>query len=66
MPRTNIIPVNIDIEADHAAYLEEMATKYDLADQSKALRILLDYAMKDADENTIFDMVNMRCRHCVI
>ena len=67
MPRKQIIPLQIEVEADQAAYLEEMAQKYGLADQSKALRVLLDYAIQDADDDTIFDMsTNMRCRHCVI
>lgn len=66
MPRKNIIQITVDVEGDQAEYLKKMAEEYDLADESKALRILLDYAIVDGDAEVIYNMRNMRCRHCVI
>jgi hypothetical protein len=39
-----------------------MAETYSLPDASKALRVVLDYALQDADEEQIF--MAMRCRRC--
>lgn len=54
---------NFEIEDEHAEFLKEMVEEYDLDDVSKALRVLLDYAMSDeADPATIFEQV--RCERC--
>ena len=66
MPQKNIVQISFEIEGDHADYLKKMTEEYGLADESKALRVLLDYAIADGDAETIYDMHNMRCRHCVI
>lgn len=66
MPPRNPVSIEVEIQADQAAYLEEMVQKFGLDDQSKALRVLLDYAIQDADDASIFDMANMRCRHCAV
>ena len=66
MPRKNIVQISVEVEEDQADYLKKMAEEYDLADESKALRVLLDYAIMDGDAETIYNMRNMRCRHCVI
>ena len=47
---------------DHAEWLKEMADKYMLEDESKALRIVLDYVMQEADHDEVFE--EMRCHHC--
>jgi hypothetical protein len=39
-----------------------MAAQYGLPDASKALRVVLDHAMFDADEETVF--LERRCRRC--
>jgi hypothetical protein len=39
-----------------------MAANHELADFSKALRVVLDHAMMDADEDDIFGAI--RCRRC--
>ncbi len=44
------------------AWLQEMVETYGLADEAKALRILVDYAMSDGDRDLIFDEI--RCHHC--
>ena len=51
-----------ELNEDHVAWLKEMASKYDLPDEHKALRCVLDFAMQDADPDTIFQEI--RCRHC--
>lgn len=52
----------VEIEADQLEWLKEMAENHQLADFSKALRIVLDHAMMDADEDDIFAAI--RCRRC--
>jgi hypothetical protein len=39
-----------------------MAAKYDLTDENKALRIVVDFARTESDEETVFNEV--RCNHC--
>tara|TARA_B100001750_G_C15427033_1_gene556067 strand:+ start:560 stop:754 length:195 start_codon:yes stop_codon:yes gene_type:complete len=56
--------INVEIEVGHLDWLANIVEKFELPDESKALRILLDYAIEEADEEDIFDIENMRCRHC--
>ena len=49
MPRKNIIQITLEVEGDQVEYLNKIAERYDLADESKALRVLLDYAIVDGD-----------------
>lgn len=51
-----------EINEDHLTFLEEMADAYDLPNASKALRVLLDYAMEDGDQEEIFSKI--RCLRC--
>lgn len=51
-----------EIEADQLGWLKDMAESYQLADASKALRVVLDHAMMDGDEDEIFGAI--RCRRC--
>ena len=51
-----------DLNEDHAAWLKEMADKYMLDDENKALRIVLDYVMQEADHDEVFEEI--RCHHC--
>ncbi len=53
---------SVEIEADQLEWLRDMAESYQLADVSKALRVVLDYAMMDLDEDDIFGVI--RCRRC--
>ena len=53
-----------EIESEHREWLEEIAEEYDFQDESKALRVLLDYAIQDADKEMVFSDENMRCRYC--
>ncbi len=43
-------------------FLQDMAEKYALPDEHKALRVLLTYAMQEGNPDDIFKFV--RCRHC--
>jgi hypothetical protein len=56
------IVAQVEIEADQLEWLKEMAANHELADFSKALRVVLDHAMMDADEDDIFGSI--RCRRC--
>ena len=64
MPDKDKIELTIDLETDHLDWLSEIIQDYDLANESKAIRILLDYAIQDADKDGIFSPDNIRCRHC--
>jgi hypothetical protein len=52
----------VEIEADQLEWLKDMAANHELPDLSKALRVVLDYAMMDGDEDDIF--ASIRCRRC--
>jgi hypothetical protein len=53
-----------EIESEQNDWLDEVAEEYSLQDSSKALRVLLDYAIQDGDKDLIFATENMRCRFC--
>ena len=53
-----------EIESTHLEWLEGIADEYGLMDASKALRVLLDFAVQDGDQDLIFADENMRCRYC--
>ena len=54
--------VELDIQSDSLDMLKHFADKYKLADESKALRVILDYVIKDGDEEEIF--LKKRCLRC--
>lgn len=58
------IEMTVTLYEDQKAWLEKVIAEQDIEDVSKALRILLDYAQQEGDEQTIFGMENMRCLHC--
>lgn len=58
------VTVDLEIERDHAEWLKENAERFGLEDESKALRVLMDYAIRDVDDELIFSPRNKRCRHC--
>lgn len=63
MPKEKII-VDLEIESDHKEWLSQITNKFGFPDESKALRVLLDYAIQDGNEDEIFSSANIRCRHC--
>ena len=58
------IELTLSLESDHLDWLSEIIQDYDLPDESKAIRILLDYAIEDADKDEVFSPDNMRSKHC--
>ena len=58
----NKMDITFTIEEDHKDWLDAMANSYELPDASKALRVLLDYAMEDGNRDEIFQKV--RCLRC--
>ena len=58
------IEQTFEIESEQSEWLGEVAGEYGLADEDKALRVLLDFAMEDGDKDLIFAAENMRCRFC--
>ena len=55
--------VSFEIYSDSEKMLEQIVDKYDLPDQSKALRCLLDYVEeKETDWDDIF--ATIRCNRC--
>ena len=53
----------IELENEKVRFLEEMATKYGLADAGKAVRCLINYARENPDKHReIFEEV--RCVDC--
>ena len=53
-----------EIEQEQLDWLGEIAENYGLTDEAKALRVLLDFAIQDGDNDLIFAAENMRCRFC--
>jgi hypothetical protein len=58
------ISISVEVEDEQADWLTENSVEYGLSDQSKALRVLLDYAIQDVDAELIFSDDNSRCRFC--
>ena len=55
------INASLEIERRQQDWLKAMAKKYELADPSKALRIVLEHA-RGVDEKVLFETI--RCRGC--
>jgi hypothetical protein len=52
-----------ELNEDAIEWLREMAEKYFLPDEDKALRIVLDYVIYETDHDEVFDEI--RCNHCL-
>ena len=61
---SNKIDQTFEIEQQQFDWLGKIAEDYGLADEAKALRVLLDFAIQDSDKDFIFSSENMRCRFC--
>jgi hypothetical protein len=53
---------SFELNDDHVEWLKKMTEKFSLDDEGKALRIVLDYAMEEADQEAVFEVI--RCNHC--
>jgi len=51
-----------ELKVGQVEWLHEMSEKYALFDEDKALRVVLDYVMEEADQSGVFE--NIRCNHC--
>ncbi|HEX9808545.1 MAG TPA: hypothetical protein VGC25_02955 [Alphaproteobacteria bacterium] len=58
------VKIDYELRDYHLNFLRDMAEKYRIPDEGKALRVLLDYALVDGDLDLIFDKKNMRCVAC--
>ena len=58
------VTVTLELERDQLEWLNTIVDQHDFPDESKAARVLFDYAMGDVDKELIFAAENMRCRHC--
>ena len=53
----------ITLETDQMSFLSWAKEKYDLADESKVMRIIMDYVITGRDQyDTVFS--NVRCLRC--
>ncbi len=53
---------SFDLYSDQKEWLAEMTTKFALPDESKTLRILLEFARTEADLEIVFN--DIRCTRC--
>ena len=58
------IKIDWEVRDYQEKFLKETAEKYEIPDQAKAMRVLIDYALQDGDLDLIFDKKNMRCIAC--
>ena len=63
MPKDKI-DVNLKIEREEFQWIDSIADEYKLKDQSKVIRVLIDFAIKDADTDLVFSKENSRCMYC--
>jgi hypothetical protein len=62
MPKDKAV-YSLELEKDMMAFMEQMTTKYDLPDVSKAMRCLVNYARTEAAvQDDIF--AEIRCLSC--
>ena len=53
----------ISLETDQMKFLSWAKEKYDIADESKVMRIIMDYVITERDQyDTVFS--NIRCLRC--
>lgn len=58
------VKIDWDVRDYHINFFKDMAQKYGIVDEAKALRVLVDYALQDGDLDLIFAKKNMRCIAC--
>ncbi len=62
-PMKDLSPRTIELESEKVKFLQEMSTKYGLADIGKAVRCLVNYARENPDRlDDIFSEI--RCIDC--
>ena len=63
MPKDKV-DVNLKIEREQLQWIDSIADEYKLKDQSKVIRVLIDFAIKDSDTDLIFSRESSRCMYC--
>ena len=63
MPKDKV-EVTLELERDQIEWLETIVNQFSLSSNSKAARILFDYAISDADNALVFAGENSRCHRC--
>lgn len=58
------VNITLELERSHLEWLDAIVDQYDFSDESKATRVLFDYAIEDGDDDLIFGAENSRCLHC--
>jgi hypothetical protein len=56
------IKVSFEIRPNSLEMLKQLKEKYELPDESKVLRCILEYVAQDGDKEQIFGVV--RCHQC--
>ncbi len=57
------VAYSIDLDTDQIAFIRSVVAQYDIPDESKAVRIMVDYLMTHRDGNdTVFG--ETRCPWC--
>ena len=51
-----------DLHSDQIEWLSEMSKQYALTDESKTLRVLLEFVQTEADLEVVFNKI--RCNRC--
>ncbi|BBN05448.1 hypothetical protein MPTK1_3g13170 [Marchantia polymorpha subsp. ruderalis] len=57
----NPVTGNHAIDQVHDSFLDEVMITYNLSSKDKVVHLILEYAMSNADERTLFEV--KRCRH---
>ncbi len=58
------VKIDWDVRDYHINFFKDLAQKYGIVEEAKALRVLVDYALQDGDLDLIFAKKNMRCIAC--
>ncbi len=62
MPKDKAL-YSLELEKDMMAFMEQMTSKYDLPDVSKAMRCLINYA-RDVEDAQDAIFTEIRCLNC--
>ena len=63
MPKDKV-DVTLKLEREQLEWINMIAGQYNLKDESKVARVLIDYAISDSDTEIVFGKGNTRCRYC--
>ena len=58
------VEINLKLESIHLDWMAEIMSEFGFEEESKVMRVLLDYAIQDVEAGAIFATENIRCLHC--